>query len=148
MFKELFDSDALSKFTRTSCDPVILATMSYADPGSEPLASDAFLSHLKALYPTRGNSNEKADRNRWYIVAAVAYAASNRPEGVPLVLQYVLKDPQFEHTSAGDSGHEKRLRVVREIRDAIFKAGMTCGYAKVREGAPEPYAITRRRTES
>lgn len=98
---------------------------------TDTIASPAFLGYLKALYPDTLiigiSETTPITRNRWYIVASVAYCASNRPEGVPRVLEFVLEGLE----ESGNRSHEKRLRVVQEIRDAIFKAGMTCGYAKV-----------------
>jgi len=81
------------------------------------LANWTFLSYLKSLYPVR---KETAQYNPWYIVAAVGFSASNRPEAVPFVFQYALKD-------LGESSHDEKLVLVRRFRDAIFKSGLTSG---------------------
>ena len=85
------------------------------------IASLSFLSELQSLYPS-----STSERNPWHIIAAVSYCASNRPEGVPEVLKCALRD-----VKAKEGGHEERLRVVREIRDGLFKAGLICGYSRV-----------------
>lgn len=63
-------------------------------------------------------------RNPWYIVAAVAFSASNRPETVPHVFQHVAQDLQGERAS--------QLLLARKMRDALFKSGLTSGYPRVR----------------
>jgi len=96
------------------------------------LASPAFLAHLKSLYPVRSGS---AQYNPWYIVAAVGFAASNRPEAVPLVFQYAMKD--LEEGSKDD-----KLLLVRRFRDALFKSGLSCGYPKAINGLKSLYDVT------
>ncbi|RDB24009.1 hypothetical protein Hypma_008633 [Hypsizygus marmoreus] len=86
------------------------------------LASAAFLSHLKSIYPQK---NLRSLANPWYIIAAVAFCASNRPEAVPHVFQYALKDLKAD----GDNIEDQRL-LARKIRDALFKAGLTAGYPR------------------
>ena len=85
------------------------------------LVTPSFLSSIQALFPS-----PSTERNPWHIIAAVAYCASNRPEAVPEVLKYAL-----EGVDRSGGGHDERLRVVREIKDGMFKAGMICGYSRV-----------------
>jgi hypothetical protein len=89
------------------------------------VATPEFLSYLKNLYPEQ----PEYLKNAWYIAAAVAFSASNLPDAVPIVLQYALKDLEAHPTAdlVNDS-----LMLVRKIKDAVFKAGMLTGYAKVR----------------
>ncbi|KAF8626203.1 hypothetical protein AX15_004893 [Amanita polypyramis BW_CC] len=79
------------------------------------LGTDTFLTHLKSLFPARSTANP------WYIVAAVAFSASNRPQEVPRVLQYVVRDAQTE---------QEKIVVAKKVRDALFKAGLTSGYPR------------------
>jgi len=88
------------------------------------LATPTFLSHLKSLYPVHAASLEY---NPWYIIVAVAFAASNRPEAVPLVFQYAMKEIE-------GSGQDEKLLLVRRFRDAIFKSGLISGYPKTING--------------
>ncbi|KAF8141384.1 hypothetical protein EV363DRAFT_1465665 [Boletus edulis] len=52
------------------------------------IATPEFLSSLKQLYPPQSTYV----KSPWYAVAAITFSASNCPEAVPLVLEYVLKD--------------------------------------------------------
>ncbi|PPQ76316.1 hypothetical protein CVT24_009141, partial [Panaeolus cyanescens] len=101
--------------------------------------SSAFLNTLKGLFPPRPSTSPITRKsivlnNPWYIVAAVAYSASNRPEAVPMVWEHALKDvrsaPVQVDAEAGNSKDEELL-LARRIREALFKSGLTCGYAKV-----------------
>jgi len=83
------------------------------------LGSATFLSHLKSLYPVRRGAAH-VQYNPWHLIAAVGFAASNRPEAVPLVFEYAMKE-------ADKSSHEEKLLLVRKFRDAIFKSGLTSG---------------------
>lgn len=83
------------------------------------IASRAFLSHLKSLYPA---SNARYVQRPWYHVAGTAYAASNRPEGVSAVYRMASEE-------AGER-HEDQLLLVRKMRDAIFQAGLNAGYPR------------------
>ncbi|KAI5120155.1 hypothetical protein M0805_003642 [Coniferiporia weirii] len=95
------------------------------------IASKEFLSHLKSLYP----SGAKADwqltggladlRNPWFLVAAVAYNASNRIEAVPKVYEFAL-----EALDAANASHEEKVRMTVVLRDAIFKSGLIAGYSR------------------
>lgn len=80
------------------------------------IATDRFLAHLKSIFPVR------ASLNPWFIVAAVAFSASNRPEEVPRVLTYAIRDVQTE---------QDKLTIGNKARDALFKAGLTSGYPRV-----------------
>ncbi|KAG6845201.1 hypothetical protein H0H87_012528 [Tephrocybe sp. NHM501043] len=86
------------------------------------LATPAFLNRLKSLYP-RGNLSRL--EHPWYIIASVAFCASNRPEEVPWVFQHALTDLKVE----SDNIEDHRL-LARKFRDALFKAGLTAGYPR------------------
>ncbi len=99
------------------------------------LASNDFLTHLKSLFPTNPESLSRdtgssivtsGNRNPWYIVAAVTFAACNRPQAIQILLEYVLKE-----TGAEDSELEERLFVVRSFREALLKSGLIIGYSRV-----------------
>ncbi|KAK2460667.1 hypothetical protein APHAL10511_007137 [Amanita phalloides] len=87
---------------------------------SEELAEEQtvvkiFLAHLKSIFPAG------ASPNPWFLVAAVAFSASNRPEEVPRVLKYAIKDAQTEQ--------EKTL-IAKKVREGLIKAGLTSGYSR------------------
>ena len=66
--------------------------------------------------------------NPWYIVAAVAFSASNLPEGVPRTFEHALKD--LRALGANSNQSDEKL-LAQRIRDAIFKSGLISGYPKV-----------------
>lgn len=82
------------------------------------------------LYVAR---SESALRNPWFIVAAVAFSASNRPEAVPCVFEQALQDLKSE-----GSDKPQELLLARKMREALFKSGLISGYPKVIDvfGAP------------
>lgn len=98
-----------------------------AEPG---LPTREYLAYLKSIYPGhRAESGETVDgiiRSSWYLVVAVAFGSSNRPESVPKVFQFV----HDELTAASASIEERRV-VVRRLKEAIFKSGLSCGYSRV-----------------
>ncbi|TDL20136.1 hypothetical protein BD410DRAFT_791217 [Rickenella mellea] len=94
------------------------------------IASAQFLSYLKAVYPTRAGR-----ANPWYIVAAVAFSASNRPQAVPIVFQHVLEE-------YNNSTHLERISVARKVRDALFKTGLVCGYSRAINALLELHKVT------
>ena len=69
--------------------------------------------------------------NPWYIVAAVGFCASNRPEAVADVFQYALKTLQSSASDADTVQVAEKLLLARRFREVLFKAGLTCGFAKV-----------------
>jgi hypothetical protein len=105
-------------------------------PVSDIVTAD-LLDQLKNLYPI-DPENEESHPNPWDIVAAVAFTGSNLPEAVPIVYQHALND--LRHRQAQDHPEGKtqeevdadELLLVRRIKDAIFKAGITFGYPRVR----------------
>jgi len=90
------------------------------------VATPEFLSHLKSLYPEQPSHLE----NQWYLAAAVAFSASNLPEAVPFVFQYVMEDLRLEAHLTTDFANDA-LVLVRKIRDAVFKSAMISGIPKV-----------------
>ncbi|KAL5490710.1 hypothetical protein ACEPAI_5544 [Sanghuangporus weigelae] len=94
------------------------------------IVSTELLEQLKSLYPatpaTAGLSKvDQALESPWYIVAAVAFSASNRPEALPFVLKFVLA----ELIALSATGDDKRGVVLR-MREALFKAGLISGYSR------------------
>lgn len=100
------------------------------------LATTEFLSSLKTLYPLRSVSGTDAViRNPWWIVTAVAFSASNRPEAVPVVFQHVLaelKQVQAEQKASAEAAHQEQLYLARRFRESVLKGGLLCGYSRVR----------------
>lgn len=98
------------------------------------IATPEFLTKLKTLYPFSASSASQfaqspttADlANPWFLVAAIAYSASNRPDAVPLVYNFVLRSLQEEGADT-----ETKKRVTTALRDAIYKAGLISGYSRV-----------------
>ncbi|PPQ68232.1 hypothetical protein CVT24_005040 [Panaeolus cyanescens] len=99
--------------------------------------SFSFLDRLKALFPTRSSSpftrKSAVLDNPWYIVAAVAYSAGNRPEAVPIVWEYALRDVRSApvDVNAPSDGNQEELLLARRFREALLKSSLTCGCAKV-----------------
>ncbi|KAF9057142.1 hypothetical protein BJ165DRAFT_1418664 [Panaeolus papilionaceus] len=96
----------------------------------------AFLNTIKALWPQRASSAPTTRKsvvlnNPWYIVAAVTYSASNRPEAVPRVWEHALQDVRAVPADEGTGGGGEEFLLARRIREALFKSGLTCGYSKV-----------------
>ncbi|KAL4245524.1 Peroxisomal Targeting Signal 1 Protein [Abortiporus biennis] len=85
------------------------------------LATNEFLTALKSLYPRL-----PVVQNPWYLVAAVTFSASNRPEEVPNVFRYVLGDLKDE----GNDSESNRFVVARRFRESILQSGLLCGYAR------------------
>ena len=101
------------------------------------LTAEDFMNRLKSLYPLRGSlrGSDAVLQNPWYIVATVAYASSNRPEGVPTIFQHVLADlkqTQVEHQTPSEAAHKEQLLLARRIRESLLKGGLLCGYSRVR----------------
>jgi len=116
---------------------------------SNPRITSSFLNSLKSLFPEASgclaintgsvspsrrksvkiqNNTHLVLRNPWYIVAAVAFSASNRPEGVPRVFEHVLED--LRAPGANSLPSDEKL-LAQKIRDALFKSGIMSGYPKV-----------------
>ena len=113
------------------------------------LLTTEFLTHLKSLYPLRDvtRGTNAVLRNPWYIISAVAFGASNRPEAVPVIFQHVLKDlkeAQAEQQKSAEAAHQEQLLLARRMREAILKSGLLGGYSRVNSGrhAPHIHLIT------
>ncbi|KAH8114127.1 hypothetical protein DFH11DRAFT_250536 [Phellopilus nigrolimitatus] len=107
------------------------------------LATEDFLAQLKTLYPASALECEGgfADSgNPWYLVAAVAFNASNRPDGVPKVFEFVMRDLASE--SVGEPSLEDRLHITRLMREALFKSGMISGYSRAISSLIALYDVT------
>lgn len=96
------------------------------------LATKDYLIFLKSLQPednlrpSGGGCVDGILRNSWYLVAAVAFSASNRPEAIPKVFELVLAELDGASASV-----EQKLFAARRFREAIFKAGLLCGFSRV-----------------
>ena len=108
--------------------------------------STTFLKNLTSLFPTRTlSANSRgaflsrsrqgvtvfciyidALQNPWFIVAAVAFSASNRPEAVPCVFKQALQD-----LKNGSYDTPEELLLAKKMREALFKSGLISGYPKV-----------------
>lgn len=94
------------------------------------LATKDYLAYLKSLYPQHaskpGTNVEGILQSSWYLVAAVAFSASNRPEAIPKVFAFVSDELDAESATT-----EQKFLVARRFREAIFKAGLLCGFSRV-----------------
>lgn len=94
------------------------------------LATKDYLAHLKSLYPQHapksGTNVEGILQSPWYLVAAVAFSASNRPEAIPKIFAFVS-----DELDAASATTEQKFLVARRFREAIFKAGLLCGFSRV-----------------
>jgi len=95
------------------------------------------LDHIQSLFPTNNLKSasevETILDNKWYLIAAVAFSAGNAPEEVPHVFKYALQGLSEAHTrlhTDPDQAHEDRLTLARRLRDTLFVAGVTSGYAR------------------
>ncbi|TFK25812.1 hypothetical protein FA15DRAFT_668140 [Coprinopsis marcescibilis] len=95
------------------------------------VATSVFLNQLRSLYPTRtvtpGSSS--ALSTPWYIIAAVSFSASNKPEAVPRVFEHVMQQFSLDPGSPASNVEEQRL-LARKLREALFKSGLISGYPK------------------
>ncbi|KAI0759516.1 hypothetical protein BC629DRAFT_1584329 [Irpex lacteus] len=103
------------------------------------LASKEFLAGLKALYPLKDalRGSDTVLRNPWYVIAAVAYGSSNRPEAVPVVWQQALEDlkqAQASEQKADEAAHKEQLLLARRMREGLLKGGLLCGYSRAING--------------
>ncbi|KAI0093789.1 hypothetical protein BDY19DRAFT_918960 [Irpex rosettiformis] len=99
------------------------------------IAPREFLSRLKSLYPLRDalRGSDRVLRNPWYVVTAVAYGSSNRPETVPAVWQDALEDlkrAQTKEQKTGEAAHKEQLLLARRMREGLLKGGLLCGYSR------------------
>lgn len=69
----------------------------------------------------------------WYLVASVAFSASNRPEAVPLIFHFVLNELKLEQAGnvEGDQTLKEQLQLARRSRDCLVQSGLMCGYSRV-----------------
>ncbi|KAJ4475762.1 hypothetical protein J3R30DRAFT_3658770 [Lentinula aciculospora] len=72
--------------------------------------------------------------NPWYLVSAVAFSAGNEPQAIPEVFNYALREAGGEH--------DENLLLARKFRDALFKSGLTSGYAKAINGLEALHEMT------
>jgi len=76
-------------------------------------------------------------QNPWYIVALLSFTTGNRPDAVPLLFKYVLRELEREQNRIGVpevEANREKLLLARRFRDAIFKGGMISGYSKAING--------------
>ena len=91
------------------------------------LATPQFLQRLRALYPAQNDTTSHA----WYIVTAVAFSASNKPDAAAAVFKYVLNDLEQSNTGATEDLEVTKLTVAKKTREAIMQSGLLSGYARV-----------------
>ncbi|KAL5528848.1 hypothetical protein ACEPAG_4822 [Sanghuangporus baumii] len=94
------------------------------------LATSEFLTRIKARYSltTSGAASNQVDLeidNPWYIITAVVFSASNRPDAIPRVFEFVISELGTLSATKDD-----KLRLVVRMREALFKAGMISGYSR------------------
>ncbi|CAL1703376.1 unnamed protein product [Somion occarium] len=97
------------------------------------LATAQFLQHLRSLYPHQSGSPDTPSAivgQPWYLIAAVAFSASNKPDATAVVFQYVLNDLEKVEFAAEKDRHAARLAVARRIREAVLQSGLLSGYAR------------------
>ncbi|TFK46372.1 hypothetical protein OE88DRAFT_1776418 [Heliocybe sulcata] len=97
------------------------------------LASAAFLNGLKSLYPAPAPVRARTLCNPWYILAAVSFSGSSRPEAVPHVFRHALDELENIHNQENIPPGEARsenVLLARKLRDSIFKSGLTTGYSR------------------
>ncbi|KXN82618.1 hypothetical protein AN958_02469 [Leucoagaricus sp. SymC.cos] len=87
------------------------------------LASASFLSQIKSLYPLGRSTG--ALPTPWYIVAAVAFSASNKPQAVPQIFQYVLQE-----LNSNQDTKSERFLLAQKIREALLKSALISGFPK------------------
>ncbi|TCD60455.1 hypothetical protein EIP91_010049 [Steccherinum ochraceum] len=93
------------------------------------IASVEYLTQLKLLFP----GSRSALNNPWYLVASVAFSASNRPEGVPAVFRYALDELQREQARRASEDVEvlkEQLQLARRSRDCLLQSGLLSGYSR------------------
>lgn len=93
------------------------------------LASPSFLRRMKAIFQPARNTISKL-HSSWYLYPAVAFSSSNVPDAVPVVFRHALNELRMERRH--DSLEKEELLLARRFRESIFKAGMLCGYPRVR----------------
>lgn len=100
------------------------------------IATSELLEQIRELYPTSSPLSTVSEyvEQPWYLIAAVSFASSNRPEEVPAVLKHVLAHLCELRSGKGsdEEFEEARKRVVLRMREAILKGGLICGYSRVR----------------
>ena len=73
-------------------------------------------------------------KNPWYLVTLASFAATNRPEAVPILFKHVLGELEQAqnrfNVPVHEANHEKYL-LAHRFRDAIFKGGIIAGYSRV-----------------
>lgn len=75
------------------------------------VATKSFLDSLKSAFPDQDSPYLASP---WYLAAAVAFAASNEPEGVTKVFEYALEDLNAQSASESD-----RILLVRKLKVII-----------------------------
>lgn len=93
------------------------------------LATTEFLTHIKSLFP----GGRSVLQSPWYLVASVAFSASNRPEAVPAVFHFALNELKLEQAGSveGEEAQKEQLKLARRSRDCLVQSGLLCGYSRV-----------------
>lgn len=103
------------------------------------IATPNFLKHVKEIYQDESKitSIEEYIKNPWYLVASVAFGASNRPDGVPRIFQLLMDE--LDELSATQ---EQKIQVIIRMREALFKGGMISGYSRAISALIALYEVT------
>jgi len=84
------------------------------------VVTKSFVDSLRKSFPQA--EGLPASQNPWYLVAAVGFSASNRPEAVAQIFTHAIQDVQE---------HDERLKIARKIRDGLLKSAMISGFPRV-----------------
>ena len=101
------------------------------------IATEAFLSSLKALFPLPLlTTPEGVLAQPWYIVAAVSFSAGRKPAAVPVVFAFVLRELEAAQLAAGvkaqsEEAHAQRFKLASKIREALLHSGQLSGIPRV-----------------
>ncbi|PCH34157.1 hypothetical protein WOLCODRAFT_94930 [Wolfiporia cocos MD-104 SS10] len=107
------------------------------------LATTDFLEQLKAIYlasRTNQPDEEPETIQKWYTVAAVAFAASGATDAVPVVFNYALDE--LRHTHDGEELHAHEYALASKMRDALLMACLIYGLPRAIESLVALHSIT------
>ncbi|KZT04570.1 uncharacterized protein LAESUDRAFT_657584 [Laetiporus sulphureus 93-53] len=99
------------------------------------IASQTFLRQLKSIFPSPTLTTPDAViAQPWYLVAAVAFSASRKPEAVPVVYEFALNELRLVQTAEPpERAHEQQMRLTSKVREAILQSGLLSGFPRVIE---------------
>ncbi|CCM04516.1 uncharacterized protein FIBRA_06697 [Fibroporia radiculosa] len=99
------------------------------------LAGVEFLKQLRSIYPSHGALTPAAILAQpWYLVAAVAFSASRKPEAVPAVFELALNELKLvQGGEQPETIQEQRMTLANKIREAILHSGLLSGFPRTIE---------------